>query len=144
MLASFDPPVAIPGTGGALHAFFSPDGMWIAYASEESSLYEISVRSYPAGSVNHQISEGGGIEAVWSPCGELFYRKGDTWMSVAIQTEPELTWSAPRLAFETDFVDTGGRSFDVSSDGQKLYVIKQPNPPDGSRIHVITNWRRQP
>ncbi len=122
---------------------FSPDGKWIAYASEETGLYEILVRSYPDGSVEHQISDGGGIEAVWSPSGELFYRNGDRWMSVEIQTEPELTWSAPRLAFETDFVDTAGRSFDVTSDGQKLYVIKQPNPPDGSRINVITNWRGQ-
>jgi Tol biopolymer transport system component len=123
---------------------FSPDGKWIAYSSEETGLYEISVRSYPDGSVEHQISEGGGIEAVWSPCGELFYRRGDSWMSVEIQTEPELTWSAPRLAFETDFVDTAGRSFDITSDGQKLYVIKQSSPPDGSRVNVITNWRGQP
>ena len=37
-----------------------------------------------------------------------------------------------------------GRSYDVTSDGQKLYVIKQLNPPDGSRINVITNWRGSP
>ena len=123
---------------------FSPDGKWIAYTSEETGLSEILVRSYPDGSVEHQISEGGGIEAMWSPCGELFYRRGDSWMSVEIQTEPELTWSAPRPAFETDFVDTLGRSFDVTSDGQKLYVIKQLNPPDGSLVKVITNWRGQP
>ena len=65
-------------------------------------------------------------------------------MSVEIQTEPELRYSAPTVAFETDFVDTAGRSFDVTSDGQRLFVIKQPNPPDGSRINVITNWRGQP
>ncbi|GEM_PF-2647241 len=63
---------------------------------------------------------------------------------VRITPIPELTWRAPTLAFETDFIDTLGRSFDVTSDGQKLYVIKQPNPPDGSRINVITNWRGQP
>ena len=57
---------------------------------------------------------------------------------------PALTWSAPSLVFETDFVDTGGRSYDITSDGQRLYVIKQPNPPDGSRINVITNWRGNP
>ncbi|MFT5286747.1 MAG: putative Ser/Thr protein kinase [Planctomycetota bacterium] len=121
---------------------FSPDGKWIAYSSQATGLFEILVRSYPDGMVEHQISEGGGIEAVWSTCGELFYRQGDRWMSVKIETEPKLTWSAPILAFETDFVDTLGRSYDVSSDGQKLYVIKQPNPPDGSRINVITNWKR--
>ncbi len=120
---------------------FSPDGKWIAYSSSETGLFEVSVRSYPDGAVQHQISEGGGLEVLWSPYGELFYRNGDRWMSVEIQTEPELNWSAPRLVFETDFVDTLGRSYDITSDGQKLWVIKQPNPPDGSRIHVITHWR---
>jgi hypothetical protein len=87
------------------------------------------------------VSEGGGLEVVWSNSGELFYRRGDSWMAVPIQTEPELTWESPRVAFETDFVDTLGRSFDVTSDGQRLYVIKQPSPPDGSRINLITDWR---
>lgn len=123
---------------------FSPDGKWIAFSSQKTGLFEVFVRSYPDGTVEHQISEGGGIEVVWSPCGELFYRQGDRWMSVEIQTEPKLSWNTPSLAFETDFVDTLGRSFDVTSDGKKLYVIKQPNPPDGSRINVITNWRGQP
>ena len=64
-------------------------------------------------------------------------------MVVEIQTEPELSFGPPRVVFETDFIDTMGRSFDVTSDGQRLYVIKQPNPPDGSRINVITNWRAE-
>jgi serine/threonine-protein kinase len=132
------------GFGEGVLAVFSPDGKWVAYTSEETGLYEVYVRSYPDGAVAHQVSVGGGLETVWSPSGELFYRSGDRFMSVEIRTEPELTWSAPRVAFETDFIDTAGRSFDVSSDGQRLYVIKQPNPPDGSRINVITNWRGQP
>ncbi|MHC5112061.1 MAG: hypothetical protein ACYTHJ_19530 [Planctomycetota bacterium] len=87
-----------------------------------------------------QISDRGGIEAVWCPSGEIFYRRGDSWMSVAVTTEPTLSWSAPRQVFETDFIDTMGRSYDVSSDGQNLYVVKQPEPPDGSRMHVVTGW----
>jgi serine/threonine-protein kinase len=120
---------------------FSPDGKWIAYTSEETGLYEVYVRAYPDGAVAHQVSVGGGLETVWSPSGELFYRNGDRFMVVDIETEPELTWTAPRVAFETDFIDTMGRSFDVSSDGQRLYVIKQPNPPEGSRVNVVTSWR---
>ena len=121
-------------------AAFSPDGRWFAYASDETGAFEIWVRSYPEGSVVRQISEGGGIEPVWCPCGEIFYRNGDRWMSIEVSTTPELRWDSPRIAFETDFVDTPGRSYDVSSDGQKLYVIKQPEPPDGSRLHMVSNW----
>ena len=123
---------------------FSPDGKWVAYSSQQTGRFEIWVRSYPDGSVVKQLSDGGGLEVVWSPCGEIFYRKGDRWMSVKVATEPELSWSAPQLAFETVFIDTNGRSYDVSSNGQRLYVIKQRNPPDGSRVSVITNWRPKP
>jgi len=121
-------------------AAFSPDGKWVAYSSNETGIFEVWVRSYPDGSVVRQISDGGGLETVWCPSGEIIYRRGDSWMSVAVTTEPTLSWSAPRQVFETDFIDTMGRSYDVSSDGQSLYVVKQPNPPDGSRVHVVTGW----
>ena len=135
-----DGSIAWVDSGGSYQwgAAFSPDGKWVAYSSDETGSWEVWVRSYPDGSVVRQISDGGGLETVWSPSGEIFYRRGDRWMSVAITTEPTLSWSAPRQVFETDFVDTLGRSFDVSSDGQSLYVVKQPNPPDGSRLHVVS------
>ena len=77
---------------------------------------------------------------VWSSSGELIYRSGGRQMSVALTTEPALDWGAPRLAFETDFVDTLGRSFDVSCDGRRLYVVENPTPPDGSRVRLVTDW----
>jgi Tol biopolymer transport system component len=120
---------------------FSPDGKWVAYSSNETGAWEVWVRSYPGGSVSRQISDGGGMETVWAPSGELFYRRGDRWMSVTITTEPTLSWSAPRQVFQADFIDTMGRSYDVSSDGQSLYVVKQPVPPDGTRVHVVTGWK---
>jgi serine/threonine-protein kinase len=131
---------------GSYHwgAAFSPDGKWVAYSSNETGAFEVWIRSYPDGSVVRQISDGGGLETVWSPSGEIFYRRGDRWMSVAITTEPTLSWSAPRQVFETDFVDTLGRSFDVSSDGRSLYVVKQPDPPDGTRVHLVTGWAPGP
>jgi serine/threonine-protein kinase len=119
---------------------FSPDGKWVAYSSNETGAWETWIRSYPDGSVVRQISDGGGLEVVWSPSGEIFYRLGDRWMRVAITTEPTLSWSAPRQVFETDFIDTLGRSYDVSSDGRSLYVVKQPDPPDRTRVHVVTGW----
>ena len=141
-----DGTVAWVDNGGSYQwgAAFSPDGKWVAYSSNGTGSFEVWVRSYPDGSVVRQISDGRGIETVWSPSGELFYRRGDRWMSVAITTEPTLSWSAPRQVSETDFVDTGGRSYDVSSNGQSLYVVKQPDPPDGTRVHVVTGWAPRP
>ena len=43
--------------------------------------------------------------------------------------------------FETDFIDTPGRSYDVSPDGQRLLVVKSPREPIRNKIVVIQNWR---
>ncbi len=122
-------------------ADFSPDGRWIAYHSNETGRYEIWVRSYPDGEYVHQISVDGGIGPVWCrECDELFYRKGNQWMSSNVTLERELTWEPPRLVFETDFIDTPGRSYDVSPDGQRLLVAKRTEEPTRTKLHVVHNW----
>jgi Tol biopolymer transport system component/tRNA A-37 threonylcarbamoyl transferase component Bud32 len=120
-------------------AVFSPDGRWVAYTSTEARS-EIVVSSYPDGKITHQISTDGGIEPLWCSCGELFYRNGNRWMSASIRTQPELTWQPPRLAFQTDFVDTPGLSYAVSPDGKRLLVVKPATPDVRSRVHLVTNW----
>jgi len=119
---------------------FSPDGKWLAYMGTKTGAWEVYVRSWPKGDVVRQISTAGGIEPKWCPCGELFYRAGDTFWSVEIQTDPELEWRPPEIAFEADFIDTPGVSFDISSDGDRLYVVKQARSDISDRIHVVANW----
>jgi len=128
------------GLWGLWGDVFSPDGKWIAYCSNETGPYEVWIRSYPDGTVRRQISVNGGLEPVWSPSGELFYRTGNQVWSIKVQVEPELEIETAQLAFTVkNFKDTGGRSFDVSSDGQTLYAVQSPVVID-DRIHVIGNW----
>ena len=42
----------------------SPDGRWMAYASNESGRPEIYVRSFPGAGTRHQVSLDGGEEPV--------------------------------------------------------------------------------
>jgi serine/threonine-protein kinase len=119
---------------------FSPDGRWLAYASTQTGQYEIWVRSYPDEKGDRQISIEGGFEPVWCPCGELFYRNGSRWFSTKIRTTPELQWETPRLAFETDFIDTPGISYDISPDGRRLLVVKRAALEVEQKLHVVTNW----
>lgn len=128
------------GNAGQWGAQFSPDGKWIAHTSNESGRYEIFVRSYPDFTVVRQISTDGGAEPLWCTCGELFYRNGDRWMSTVIRTTPELQWQPPQLAFQTSFVDTPGRSYDVSPDGKRLFVVKRVETDVRSKIGVLANW----
>ena len=116
---------------------FSPDGRWFAYTASEDR-YEIFVASYPDGRIRRQIADSG-IETVWCPCGELFFRDGNRWFSTAITTHPELRFDAPRQVFQTDFIDTPGISFDVSPDGRRLLVVKRSEPDVQTKLQVLTN-----
>jgi Tol biopolymer transport system component len=134
------PQPAGKGEHTGLMPTFSPDGRWVAYGSVETGQTEIFIRSYPDGKTVRQISADGGLEPVWCQSGELFYRSGNRWFSVRIRTAPELQWDPPRLRFETDFIDTPGRSYDVSPDGKRLLVVKRAEPDVRNRIELVLNW----
>ena len=56
------------------------------------------------------------------------------------RASPELTWEPPQLAFETDdFIETKGRSYDVTPGGQRLLVVKRTRPPGRDAIRVVTH-----
>jgi serine/threonine-protein kinase len=69
-----EPTVLIEGPFRNNGAAFSPDGRWLAYASDKSGLFEIYVRPFPGPGQETQVSNGGGLDPVWSPTHhELFY-----------------------------------------------------------------------
>ena len=69
----------------------SPDGRWIAYASDESGRYEIYVQAFPDPSTAKKttVSAGGGIQPQWRGDGrELYYLRSDgTLMAVGVRTQ---------------------------------------------------------
>jgi serine/threonine-protein kinase len=122
----------------------SPDGRWLAYASDASGRFEVFLQQFPEPSGRTQISVAGGTEPVWSRDGrELFFQNGDAMMAVEIQTSPALRVGAPRMLFEGRYAPSQNSvaSYDVSADGQRFLRI-QPVHPDPSRrqIEVVLNW----
>jgi Tol biopolymer transport system component len=58
---------------------FSPDGRWLAYASNESGRYEIYIRTFPEAGRKWQVSVAGGVQPRWRRDGrELYYVAPDT------------------------------------------------------------------
>jgi hypothetical protein len=123
---------------------FSPQGGWIAYATDESGRLEVYVRRYPGSERAEPVSRGGGREPVWSRDGrELFYRSGDRMMAVEIRTEPRLAVGTPvelwnRPYFSHDAVFTG---YDVAPDGRLLMLaIPTVAEMENTTIHVALDW----
>jgi serine/threonine-protein kinase len=112
---------------------FSPDGRWVAYASNESGRNEIYVRPF-SGSASRaggkwQVSSGGGFDPVWSRAGrQLFFMAGDRMMVTEYQdvkgtfvaSKPRPWAPLPRVG------NTGFSRYDVAPDGAGVAILARP------------------
>jgi eukaryotic-like serine/threonine-protein kinase len=123
---------------------FSPDGHWIAYASDESGRSEIYVRPFPGPGGKWQVSTEGGSWPVWArDSRELFYLNGNKITSVSITTRPSFGASTPR--FLTDASPLlparfANAAYDVSSDGQRFLLIRAKEQNAPGEVRVVLNW----
>jgi hypothetical protein len=135
--------------GGSFQKFgavLSPNGLWLAYVSNESGRYEVYVRSYPSLDRQLRVSSDGGTEPIWAASGqELFYRSGDKMMVVDMQPGVEFEPSTPVILFDEHFaVDPVGNdaaNYDVTSDGKLFIMIEEQQ--SSPRWNVVLNWTEE-
>jgi eukaryotic-like serine/threonine-protein kinase len=66
------PVVDLPDT--AQHSSnVSPDGRWMAYASNETGRYEVWIEPIPRTGARHQVTRDGGSHPMWRPDGQSLY-----------------------------------------------------------------------
>ena len=124
---------------------FSPDGHWMAYASDESGRYEVWVRPFPGPGGRWQISKEGGVQPVWSKDGkQLFYRQAEeVWVS-DVRTEGGFSVGKPRLLFEKGgfFGGSPVRGWDLWPDGQQFLMVKleERKPTPVTEMILVQNW----
>jgi serine/threonine-protein kinase len=133
-------------------AKFSPDGRWVAYASNEAGRPEVYVKAFPGPGPKIQISNSGGFDPVWRRSGgELFYRTGNKMMAVSVTTSPDFRASAPIELWEGAYSSGTGSScgmpgvassnYDVTSDGQRFLMVRdEDSDVKATRIIVVVNW----
>jgi eukaryotic-like serine/threonine-protein kinase len=126
-------------------AQFSPDGRYVAYASDESGAMEVYLRPYPTLDRRWQVSTGGGTSPLWNPKGgEVFYRSGDKMMAVTVGSGQEPALSQPHMLFERRYAYGATitiANYDVSRDGQRFLMVR--NTTESSHLNVALNWSEE-
>jgi Tol biopolymer transport system component len=118
----------------------SPDGHWLAYASNDSGRSEIYVEPVPGPGGRRQVSSDGGEQPRWVRNGrEIVYRNGTKMMSVLVQL-PVFQAGKPLELFDRKF-DRGGAvaGYDVSPDGQ-TFVMTRSERDNPKEIRVVIGW----
>jgi len=125
---------------------FSPDGKWVAYASNESGKWEIYVTSFPEPRGKWQVSAGGGEQPRWRGDGkELFYISSDgKIMAAPVTTGANFDASTPVALFQVTprqpipiydlFV------YDVSRDGQRFLINTELKQAGSAPMSIVLNW----
>jgi eukaryotic-like serine/threonine-protein kinase len=127
-------------------ARFSPDGKWVAYASDESGRPEIYVQPFLAEkSGKWQISTNGGFTPKWSNDGkELFYLAQDNQiMCSAVKLSPIFEFTGPKPLFairpnSVRRISGWNDTFETAPDGRRFGVHVAASAP--TNITVVLNW----
>jgi eukaryotic-like serine/threonine-protein kinase len=128
------------------NAQFSPDGRWMAYASNETGSWEIYVSPFLSGNGKWQVSRGGGQEPRWRQDGkELFYVSADgKMMAVAVKTGASFEAGSSVALFQTHRRQPVSAqdvfSYDVSGDGQRFLIITKLDEANAAPLSVLLNW----
>jgi Tol biopolymer transport system component len=130
------------------NAVVSPDGRWLAYEElDRDGQFQVYVRPFPNVTAGQwKVSTAGGTRPVWARRGqELFYVAPDGGL-MAVRAEPRgPKWSAgsPAKVVEGPYMTRSLRdkpTYDVSTDGKRFLMVKQPANQAAPQIVVVQNW----
>jgi Tol biopolymer transport system component len=138
--AQIQPVVDTPAAEGP--ASVSPDGRWIAYASDSTGTTEIWVRPFPGPGAPIRVSPSGGSEPVWSKNGrELYYLQGTNMMAVAVDAGAAFNFMPPTRVLDATTLERGTQApnYDVAADGRFVFV--KADAQSNQSVSVILNWQ---
>jgi Tol biopolymer transport system component len=125
---------------------FSPDGKWVAYASNETGEWEIYVTSFPSAQGKWQVSSGGGEQPRWRGDGkELFYLSSERKMMAApVTTGSNFDVGTPVALFQANprppILVYDLFAYDVSRDGQRFLINTQTKQAETVPMSIVLNW----
>jgi eukaryotic-like serine/threonine-protein kinase len=128
----------------------SPDGKWVAYASNESGEWEIYVTTFPGAAGKFQVSRGGGNEPRWRGDGkEMFYLSPSGMLMVApVSLGDTFSSGSPAPLFQVrgraPISSTDQFTYDVTRDGQRFIVNEYLKPQRIEPLVIVQNALSEP
>jgi serine/threonine-protein kinase len=123
------------------HPSISPDGRWLAFASNLSGEDQVYLTTYPAPGRLIQVSPAGGDGPIWAPSGDgLFFHSGGDLVFVPFDGEAASPLGTPEIAVPGvpgNFYI--GRAYDLFPDGRILLRSSAPV----REVRVVLNWNRE-
>ena len=125
---------------------FSPDGHWVAYASNETGRWEIYVTSFPEPHGKWQVSASGGQQPRWRGDGrELFYLSPDAvMMAVPVSLGAGVDAGRPAALFQAHphqpILSADLFTYDVTADGQRFLINTSTGQTATAPLSVQLNW----
>jgi WD40 repeat protein len=129
----------------------SPDGRWVAYASNErSNTFDVYVRPFPAGPGTWRVSLDGGRLPTWTSDGRslLYVAPDGTMMEANVTPGAEFHANAPHSLFRHAALARAynrdaqfGRAYDTL-DGRRFLVAVPVSDPPPVPLVVVLNWER--
>lgn len=126
-------------------ARISPDGRWIAYASDAGGALEIHVARFPGMEDAQPVSAGGGGQPQWrADQGELYYLSPEhAVMAVAVEPNATRRFGPPRRLFRAPIAGNPGDGRDfyaVNADGTRFLIDTAATESDSAAITIMVNW----
>jgi len=131
-----------------LHGQVSPDGRWLAYASDRSGQFEVYVEPLSGQGGRVQITTGGGMAPRWSPDGRRLYYAGvsagaaTSILVAALEFGTGVRVQSRELALQAPVdLNLGNINYDVDpTSGRLLLILFASGTTEERSIRWILDW----
>ena len=119
----------------------SPDGRWVAFASDESGAYQVYVTPLPGPGGQYQVSTDGGTTPVWSPDGRrVFYTSDQQLLAATLSLSTTFSVTARDTILRSGMPSIPVHaSYDVTPDGMHFVVLRSTGP--DAELIIVHDWK---
>jgi serine/threonine-protein kinase len=119
----------------------SPDGRWLAFASDESGSFQVYVTPLPGPGGRYQVSNAGGVAPVWSPDGRrLYYPSAGRLEAATLAFAPAFAVTARATVLESGISSPPAHAnYDVTPDGKRFVLLKATG--GDAQLIVVHDWK---